>query len=368
MALTLEQVLGAPVLTAAIRTGAAIPPTVVPAPFQTVTDRVVGDRFAYRQRSIRSATAKRVNYGNPSVRRGLVDVGSASVVMVHTNENIMHNFLTFQNLCQSDNLVLQNIARDEVQAQNDEFAGEIGNLRAGVFNSIFANGSVSFDSNDELLPNATGAANTISYNIPSGNQSQLNVFGDGNLLGTGWQNPTADIDGDIRRIDQALIRLVGAPGKYIFYGMNIPKYIQTNNVLKEYFVRNQTMNAAILGGAGIPDPLYGKIWIPAYQAYFKDQSGAYKTFFGADSLTICPEPTKNWWKFAVGTFPVPTTLGNIFTTTAEAVTAAVELVYGQFGYARLVQEETPGLKQIAGDTFMPVITNPNAMMMPSVNF
>ncbi len=367
MADLLARVLGAPILTAAVRTGAMVPDSVFPTEFFAVTDRVVGDRFAYRKYAANAATAKRVNYGSPSVRRGLVNVGSASVIMIHTNEHIMHDFLTYQNLCSPDNTIPQQLAVDEITRQSDEFSTEIKNLRLGAMGSLMATGTISFDANDELLVSTNGAAFSVDYQIPTGNQNQLNVFGDGNLITTAWSNPAADIEGDIRKMQQAALKKHGRPLRYAMMGVDIMKFLLTNTVLKEYFVRNPAFNSALLNGTMQPDPVFGLIWIPAYLAWYKDSAGVQRTFFPNDRLTLLPAVDKNWYRFSVGSFPVPTVLGNVFSA-VESAAASIELVFGQFGYARLTNEDPVGLKQCAGDTFMPGLPNPDCMFLADVDF
>lgn len=67
---------------------------------------------------------------------------------------------------------------------------------------------------DNWFPNFTAASGTtvgfqVPFQIPSGNKSQLNMLGTGNIIGTSWANPGAPILNDCASIEAAYAQLSG---------------------------------------------------------------------------------------------------------------------------------------------------------------
>lgn len=58
-------------------------------------------------------------------------------------------------------------------------------------------------------PTAPTPYSNINYQVPAGNKSQLNMLGTGNILGTGWENATATIVGNLMNMKSALTQLTG---------------------------------------------------------------------------------------------------------------------------------------------------------------
>ena len=55
----------------------------------------------------------------------------------------------------------------------------------------------------------------INHNMPAGNSSQLDMLGDGDIINTSWDNPSANIPNDLSQIDAAFQELYGGRLKNI---------------------------------------------------------------------------------------------------------------------------------------------------------
>ncbi len=64
---------------------------------------------------------------------------------------------------------------------------------------------------DDWTMNFTSASSQfrINHQMPAGNKTQLDMLGDGNIIGTSWDNPSAPIPGDLNGIDAAFQQLYG---------------------------------------------------------------------------------------------------------------------------------------------------------------
>ncbi len=62
---------------------------------------------------------------------------------------------------------------------------------------------------DDLVHGFSGGGVTINYQIPTGNKSQLNMLGGGDIIGTSWDNAAAPISTDLFQINAAFIQLTG---------------------------------------------------------------------------------------------------------------------------------------------------------------
>lgn len=62
---------------------------------------------------------------------------------------------------------------------------------------------------DDLIHGFSGGGVTVNYQIPSGNKSQLNMLGGGDIIGTSWANAASPIVTDLFQINAAFNELVG---------------------------------------------------------------------------------------------------------------------------------------------------------------
>ena len=210
-------------------------------------------------------------------------------------------------------------------------------------------------------PSSSGAAVTVDYSVPSGNKGQLDVFGSGAIIGASWATASTKIITHIRNIKKASIKKTGYQLAHCFYGENIAGYLSSNTEAKEYLARNPAMNQQILSTGEIPDGFMGLIWHPVDDAFFEDKNGTLQGQIGADDIVFVPEPSQDWYELVQGSFVIPTNLGSV-TPDATAAVGSLTEVFGMYGYAKIT-DDPAGIKQFAGDTFLPTIKVPGAVFI-----
>jgi len=191
---SLQQIIGQVPLTEALKTVASGVPNPFPNEFFTVdaNNRVLGDRASYIRISGERRTSKLAKYGSPSRRRTLRDLGDANVRMFHTFEEFQIDPMVLQQL-RSFEKYQQDKGMDWLRYQVDEAAVRGQNTRIIATASTLGLGSIYWDSNGNLLPTSSGAAETYSFGIPATHKNQCN----GNIAAS-WALATSDILGDIR--------------------------------------------------------------------------------------------------------------------------------------------------------------------------
>lgn len=308
-------------------------------------------------------TSIRVAYGSPSVRRAQKGASEVPVNLLHTFEHIVHKPTTLTQLQSMDNPARQKLGQQEIDRQTGLFLQYFRNLRIAAVCSALAKGYIWFDINGNLLPSSSNAVDTIDFGIPAGNKDQLDVFGTAAIIGASWATDGTDILGDLTAIKKASIKKSGYPLRYALYGENIPEYLVSNTNIKNMIGGNPRMSDAFSKGE-IPDGLGGFTWIPAYQWFYEDTDNTLQDWWGGDTVVFIPEPARDWFEVLEGTYPVPTRLGNVSRDGVAALGDIAE-VGGAFSYATITDDPV-GIKHLAGDTFLPVITSPYAVFIADV--
>src|SRR6185312_2901586 len=190
---TIQQILGYVSLTGVIQKTKTGIPDNLPAPFQSITKKVLGDAGRYAQVVGTRQAARLAMYGAPAVQRRLKDIENVDVKLMHSYESIKMDPLLLQALRNYDNYDVQQMGIEEVDRQQSEFRRYFDNLRLSAQYSLLANGSIWFDGSGNLLTSSSGAKVTISFQVPAGNQNQLNALGAGNIISTSWATANTDI-------------------------------------------------------------------------------------------------------------------------------------------------------------------------------
>jgi hypothetical protein len=247
------------------------------------------------------------------------------------------------------------------------------NLRVAAVFSLLANGQIYFDGNGELLPTATGAVYTVDMQIPSGNKNQLNVLGKGNILTASWATTSTSILTQIKALKRAARKLTGYPLKNAFYGANVLPYIVNNTELSSYMKRNIAFQEALKNDE-LPAGFLGLDWHPVDEAFFSTNAtntgatldgGTPTELFGPDLVTFTPDVNPEWYELVEGTYPVPTSVDE--GQTADELIAEVMTVAGMFAYAYVTKDPVT-VKEVAGDTVLPLIKVPSAVFLATVKF
>lgn len=359
MAKSIQEILGAAVMTGVVQTAVTGLPSVLPPAFTNVTDRVVGNRATFLKVGGTQRHAQTSEYGSPARHVQREPLSEAGLTMLHSFESQNHNPLVLQNLLGLNGEVPQAVAISEIDRQTVNFASRFASLRLVAAYSVLRYGAIYIDSSGNVLLDSTGAAVTVDYGVPAGNKDQIS-----GIIGTTWATDSTDIVADITAIKNKARKATGRPLKYAFYGSNILTYLLTNLKVKE-LINNTPMLAERLYNSGeIPDGFMGLTWVPMHTAYALNSSGTATDLWGGDTVVFCPEVNSGWWRFFEGSYLVPNDVGQIY---ADVIAAArnLSLVYGRFAYGT-IDHNPAGVTQYAGDTFFPLLASPNDLYIADV--
>jgi hypothetical protein len=325
-----------------------LPPAFLSVGRQTVT----GDRGVFTKISGTRKVARQALYGSPSQQRALSGVSKVPVTLIHAIDSINHDPNVLMMLSQYDNPALQSQGIAEIDRQGVEMRQLQDNLRVSALFSMLVNGTIWFDGNGGLLPSDSGAVVTVDFGVPAANKAQA-----GGAIAATWATAATDIIGHVTAIRKAARKATGFPLRHAFYGPKIINYLLANTALKEILVRNPAYQAALASGE-IPDGVLGFVWHPIAEAFFEDMGGTNRDWSGDDTLILTPEPSAEWMGWLEGTYPVPTTIN--VASDAEAAARSVRPVAGRFTYAQVIADPVT-VKQVSGDTFLPVLKVPAAV-------
>lgn len=367
MSKSLKQILGFAPLTEALRTVASGVPNPFPPEFFAVqpANRVIGDRATYIRISGERRTSKLAKYGSPSRRRTLRDIGDQNARMMHTFEDFQVDPAVLLQL-RSFEQYQQDKGMDWLRYQIEEAARRHQNSRVISTASVLRYGAIYWNSDGDLLPSSSGAAETYSFQVPATHQNQIN----GNISAS-WALHTTDLLGDIRNVKLYSLQETGMEIEAALYGKNVPKYVMQNDYAMSYLSRNTSMNEKLLSSGEIPDGFGGiKRWIPVWKSlYESDDNGTVSIIWNDDMVTFMPnidQPDKmTWWSFFEGSFPVPKTI-DVQKNPATAIDA-FETVFGMFSYAAPTHNP-PGLTVYHGDVWLPGLRNEKSIYQAVVAF
>jgi len=360
MAKTLEQILGSVALTSLVNgIKGGVPDDVIPPEFMRVNRTVTGNTTKYRKVDNTRKVARLVQYGSASVRREQTGVSEVPITLMHTFEHQVFEAWVLQNL-RSAMDAEQRLGEDEVARQTAEFKRLFMNLRMASTMSMIAQGKIFFDSNGNMLPSSSSAVTTVDAGVPAGNRNQI-----GGIISAKWSVAGTDIPVQIANLKKYARKLTGYRPMYAFYGANILSYFTGNDKMKEIINRNPAMQNAVLMNNEIPDGLMGMKWRPIYESFFEDQDGSNQDLADDDTVVFTPDPSPEWWEVIEGTYAIPSNM--VLGGNALDVLATLRNVPGMFSYAE-VQTDPPSIKQLAGDTFLPIIKVPNAVFIAKVKW
>ncbi len=361
MAKSLNEVLGWKALTGVIQdTRGGVPVEWLLPAFLTMTRPVKGASASYTKISSSRKTARQVHRGSPSKARDLTGVAEVPVNLWHSYEHVVHRNEIFDAIRNYDNPEAQAMGQAEIDRKTREHKQIFDNTRVSMIASIFRYGAIYFDADGDLLPSASTAVVTIDYSVPANNKNQLN-----GIIATKWSDVAADIVGQIKALKVAARKTSGYPIQYAFYGSSILNWLMLNTAIKGQINGNPAYKTSFLD-LEIPPGFLGLTWIPIESAFYEDADGTNQDWFLDETVVFSPTPTPDWWEILEGTFPVPTSLGNVGGD-ATAMLSNLRDVNGKFSYAKLI-DEPPGIKHYMGDTMLPVLKVPSAIYIADVDF
>jgi len=340
-----------------------LPDEQLPASVMNVTRRIKGNVVDYMLVEGTQKLATQVMYGSPSVARKLKGVSTRTVSLIHTFENYLHNMAVMENLRSYTNYSQQNMGRQEIGRQVKDFILLFSNLRKAAVFCALALGHIYFDGEGNLLPSSSGNVIDVDFSVPAANQSQCAIEGT-DILDASWATASTKIHKHVRSIITAIKRKTGYTIKNAFYGANTLDNMLANTKLKELINRNTAYQTAASKNE-IAKGFLGLDWYPFDLTFFQDQDGTNQTISTADHVIFTPAFDSTWWEVIEGSFPVPNKLsiGN------DALSAVGDFTdrNGMFSYAE-IQTDPPSIKHMAGDTFLPIIKVPGAVVIADTEF
>jgi hypothetical protein len=360
-----------------------VPEKILPPAFATATRTTEGNRGEYLRVAGTRQTATVCRYGAPAANIAPAGIGQTPVTLLHSFESFPHDPTTLLLLIEESGtgLVRQQMAKETINRQLDVFGQRFKNLRISSIFSALATGGIGFDSKGNLLPPDTGtalinsgAAYAVNFGVPVGNTGKINPFGatTGGSDGAGntfanWvynpnTNPTPNILNQLLLLQEQAVEFTGYPLEYAFYGKNIPRYIANDPVLQS-IIRGSSKVAEQTLLATIPDSVGGLKWVQANTAHYYDQNGIMRKWIGDNTIVFTPAPSTDWWEVIEGTYPVPRSIQ--LANDMAAVLGNIQQVAGPFSYAQITTNPV-SLQHFAGDTFLPILKNPNVVFIANV--
>lgn len=177
------------------------------------------------------------------------------------------------------------------------------------------------DSGDDIYYDFTSssALHTVDWQIPAGNLSQLDMLGAGSIIGTSWDNPVADIPGDLLQIDKAFQVLCGSRLEFAVCGSTM-----WNNIINNDYVISQagTSNTAFeiiqredgVSENGMPrTTMLGRLRAVPWLTWHITNEGldvgtqastTYTPFVGDNNVWFGPQPNPDYMEMLLGSEPV----------------------------------------------------------------
>lgn len=364
MTTTMEKILSGNNLTGVIQAEKDGIPSVLPTGFFATSKRVSGNQITYDQVSGNRRTAQIVMYGSPSKRRSLKGVSQKTVTAISAKEHQIYDPSIFNKLRAVGTDVKNNKGVQEITRQTANFQFYFRNLRTAAIQSALLTGHIYVDGDGNLLPSATNAVQTIDYGIPATNTGQLlQIDGTTAIFGTSWDG-SPDLSKDHDVLHSTALQRCGYPLRYAVYGKNVKEYLLNYASSAGMLVGNPDLQNTFRNGA-TTFSMFNLNWIPGYDAFFEDNDGAIQTILGDDQVAYMPEPDFTWYDLMEGSELIPSDLQT--KASATDIADSLQEVNGMYSYATLVDDPLT-IKQIAGDTFLPIIKVPKAIYIADVKF
>lgn len=366
MSVSLETILGYKYLTGLIQGIMPGIPKKFPKQLYDLKEQIIGDTADAFVVEGQRKTAARAEYGAPPVQTVIKGISNKPTKLLHFPESIQLKMLDFQKLINYENYTLQNMGQREIERHITDFSTKFSNTRIAAVASMMILGHLYFDGSGNLLPTSSGAVLDVDYGIPSGNQTQLNVFGTGSIIDASWASASTNIYTHLVNIRKAMIKKVGRPVKYAFYGANIPGYLAANTTLQAFLSRNNAQpnyNFQMMDSLDIPYAFAGMQWIPIYETFYEDYTGTIKEFGTVtdDMVIFTPEIDQSIYGMYEGSYLVPKSYNPFQGSGVQDV----EMVFGMASYGRLIDKPITA-EIIAVDTFLPWWRIPNAIFQADV--
>jgi hypothetical protein len=267
-----------------------------------------------------------------------------------------------QDALKSDNPIVNQNAQIKFINDMANFREFFDTSRVNAVASVFANGAIYIDTNGNLLPNSTGAVETVGPGIATAQMliPGAATGGDAGKYSLGdFSNASTNIAGALRGYRDSLRRLNNYTADTIIYGVNMPDYLAKNTVHKEYFARYPEIRASLVAKNEIPNGTLGFNWTPVHEMYMA-VAGATpaaddttNTWFGPNFIGIMPTIEGNWYELFEGGNLVPKGIAGPQSSMDDMLNL-LDVVNGQYSFAEMTSNPV-ALNVHMGDSFLPVI-------------
>lgn len=348
-----------------------VPEDILPSEFFSITEDIMGDRGMYGRTTGTSGMAPITGYNTAS---GLEQMSGVDVIPYECLNVRRHFVIDNSDVARLKNTSDQTAQRVTLSRVTNSIERITSRMRGSLVGSIFSmlQGSLRYDADGNILkPNPTVPSDIEhDFNIPAGHKSQLDVFGDGAIIGTKWSTTTSTPITDIADIKAAARKETGLPISTAMYGSNIHGFLLLNTALQQTINGNPNFSSSFAGGT-IPQGFLGiQRWIPFNEAFAEahtstDTSRSFIDFHGANDIIFMPTVSREWYTLYRGSYEVPSSLG--IDGDAFAAMNRANTVFGPFSYATTTQDPF-GVKVVLGNTWFPALTNPKAIYKATVEF
>ena len=342
-------------------------PFTLPVSFLTPTDPMIpGHTFEYPQVNGSRRLALLVSQGSPARRQGHQGVTYKSVNMLRTFESQVFNANKLRNLVEVENPQQRDaMGRSFVERNIMDFKKAQMNLVQTTAAVMLLKFSLHANEQGELLTSSSGAVISIDPGIPAGQQSQLDILGSGSIIDASWSVAGTDIIGHLAELKRQMLKLGGWTMRFAFHGKNIPKYIGSNTVAKEYIDQTPALATQRFTGANmVPNGFQDLTWVNCSDMYYIDADGTTQQILGDDDVVFTPEPSSDWWRMAHGSEMVPTGIAQVGSD-AQAMLGNLSEVFGSFSYAAMSHNPV-SIEFLHGLNYVPVIAATNSVCKADV--
>lgn len=254
-------------------------------------------------------------------------IGVVSGVFPRFAEKVLLSYESLNNLSPlaGPNAQVDQLGANYITRQEETLAERFTNAREIMLAGMLTQGSISFQvSGDDWTPVLSLGANngvTINFQIPAGNQTQLNMLGAGNIIDATWLNASTKIITHLLNINAAMEQLTGRPLAHVWVNSatwanvigntqvinaagSANTFFQTWDWVNEKAEDGKPINqmTAILRGMPLVQwHIYdGGLVINGTDPSYTAGTGTFTKLIPNNTAVFLPEPGPDWVQLAVG--------------------------------------------------------------------
>lgn len=141
---------------------------------------------------------------------------------------ILHNLAQIANPAMRDKA-----GADMIKRQTDYLGEKCANWRKAMLIGMLRDSLYYTTDGDEVKFNYSGTGTRVDFQMPSGNQSQLNMLGEGNIINATWATASTDIPDHLGKINRGFQIMCGGGLKAAIITHQIFNFIRRNDVVQD---------------------------------------------------------------------------------------------------------------------------------------